>query len=339
MSRPLVSFLTTAYRTEPYLGAAIDSVRAQTRADWQLVVVDNGNSDAIASIVDRYRDDPRIVLLRQDNKGYCGGVAAATAAATGEFISVFDSDDLLEPSFVERVADVVDSVPGVAAIGCDAELFYDPEHLRPPEDYFRSIGRKSPPSPNHSAGVMELMDEGVPGYTGAVRRDVWELLDGYSPAETGVEPDVVLWLRMAARGLDIRILADKLVRFRQRPHSESRDPGKIRDFEHRLQKSFIAGGLESGLTHQQIADTGMLRRLRYQQALRCAREAFLTGQPELSRRCARMAFDQRHTLRATLVLAGLQLSPTLLAAVHPLKSRATERFRRHLACSAKAQAR
>ena len=50
--RPFVSFLTTAYQTEDYLTEMIDSVLVQTSPDWELVIVDNGLSDAVVHIVD-----------------------------------------------------------------------------------------------------------------------------------------------------------------------------------------------------------------------------------------------------------------------------------------------
>jgi glycosyltransferase involved in cell wall biosynthesis len=91
--RPRFSFLTTAYRTEAYLGATIESVIAQSDANWGLVVVDNGNDDDIAALVAGFDHDPRITLLRQENKGYVGGVMASAAEAHGHFLCVLDSDD------------------------------------------------------------------------------------------------------------------------------------------------------------------------------------------------------------------------------------------------------
>ena len=52
--QPLFSILSSVYRTEPYLAATIESVLAQTMADWELIVVDNGMSDAVVQIVERY---------------------------------------------------------------------------------------------------------------------------------------------------------------------------------------------------------------------------------------------------------------------------------------------
>lgn len=47
---PFISYLVTAYQTEKYVGETIRSVLTQTRSDWELVVVDNGNSDEMAAV-------------------------------------------------------------------------------------------------------------------------------------------------------------------------------------------------------------------------------------------------------------------------------------------------
>ncbi len=103
-TRPFLSFLMTAYGTERFVAATIESVLSQTRTDWELIAVDNGGSDEMAEIIGRYTADPRIVLVRQENKGIRGGVTAAADAATGRFLCVLNSDDMLLPDYCERVA-------------------------------------------------------------------------------------------------------------------------------------------------------------------------------------------------------------------------------------------
>ena len=140
---PFVSFLTTAYRTEQYVSETIKSVLAQTRGDWELIVVDNGNSDEMARIVGNYTSDPRITLIRQDNKGYVGGVSAAAAVAQGRYLCVLDSDDAVQPNYCERIGALIDGDPGIDAVGCNAMLFREPDDRQKPGEYFDSIGRKA----------------------------------------------------------------------------------------------------------------------------------------------------------------------------------------------------
>lgn len=61
-----------AYQTEAYLAETITSLLAQSRRDWELVVVDNGRSEEIAKVVGDYLHDPRIRLVRQQNRASSG---------------------------------------------------------------------------------------------------------------------------------------------------------------------------------------------------------------------------------------------------------------------------
>lgn len=176
---PFFSILTTAYRTEQYLPEAIESVLSQTRGDWELIVVDNGYSDDIARIVGTYADDHRIGLIRQANRGYGGGVTAAAGTARGRVLTVLDSDDLLRPDFCERVGAVFEAEPHVAAVGCDATLFGFGDGTE--RGYLRSISyRNRKRHVDVPLTFSDVLGGIVPYYSGAVRRDVWNAVGGYT---------------------------------------------------------------------------------------------------------------------------------------------------------------
>ena len=75
---PAVSVIMPAYNVEPYIDASIGSVRRQTHTDLELVIVDDGSTDATYAIARRHADaDRRIRLVHQDN----GGLSAARNTA------------------------------------------------------------------------------------------------------------------------------------------------------------------------------------------------------------------------------------------------------------------
>lgn len=85
-----------AYNAERHIEQAIGSVQAQTHAQWELLVVDDGSQDGTAGIVERLaQGDERIRLFRQENKGVSAARNVALAAMRGEFFLIFDSDDVL----------------------------------------------------------------------------------------------------------------------------------------------------------------------------------------------------------------------------------------------------
>ena len=319
---PLVSFLTSAYQTEQYVSETIESVLAQTRDDWQLIVVDNGNSEEMARIVGAYTSDPRITLIRQENKGIGGGFRAAANAAGGRYVCALASDDALDPHYCERIGALVDADPRIDAVGSNGVIFWEPDtdDWQKPRDFFDYTGRKTTPNSSKTVTFTELLDEGIPPYAGAIRREAWDAHGGFEPS-ADIEPDVALWLRLVAAGHDVRILPDRLIRTRMRADSSSRDPASVEEFLERLQRTFLLVGQEEGLSESAIAATATVRRLRYTISLRRARSALVAGDVQVARTAVRDALKQQRTVRAAAVFVGLQLSPGLLARIHPAKNR------------------
>ncbi|WP_369255713.1 glycosyltransferase family 2 protein [Geodermatophilus amargosae] len=321
--RPRLSFLTTAYRTEDYLAGTIASVLAQTHPAWELVVVDNGNSDTIASIVRRSSRDERVRLVRQENRGYRGGVMAAAAVACGDHLCVLDSDDEVMPEFTATVLDHLDAHPSVAAVGCDAQLVLDGDERPALRSYLESLGSRPPADGGDVLTVEDVLGGRVPYYTGAIRRDAWEAVGGYEPGVEDVDESVLIWLRLA-RDFEVHLLPDRIARYRVRDGSLSRDPGKLEEFERSLIRTFEVFAEQSGdPQHRSIAQTPV-RRLRYHRALRRARWSFVDGDVDAARRLVRYAHAQRATLRAGAVLLLLHLPSGLLTRLHPLQQRLAE---------------
>lgn len=94
MKPGLVSILMPAYNGVAYIQQAIASVIAQSYTDWELVIVDDGSTDATAQIVVGYQD-PRIRYVFQENRGQAAALNQGLALAEGEFITTLDVDDWL----------------------------------------------------------------------------------------------------------------------------------------------------------------------------------------------------------------------------------------------------
>jgi glycosyltransferase involved in cell wall biosynthesis len=116
-----VSIVIPAYNRERFLGATIDSVLAQTVHDWELVVADDGSTDATVDVARRYAaSDPRIMVVGGSN----GGVAVArnrglaAADPQSEFVAMLDSDDMWTPDALAVLIAALDDHPhSVAAHG------------------------------------------------------------------------------------------------------------------------------------------------------------------------------------------------------------------------------
>jgi O-antigen/teichoic acid export membrane protein len=103
---PLVSILIVARNSAPYIGGAIQSARAQTFREIEIIVVDDGSTDGTGDIARQFAQvDPRVHV----HSGPCEGLAAvrnaSLAAARGRWALVLDSDDELHPCHVEYLAE------------------------------------------------------------------------------------------------------------------------------------------------------------------------------------------------------------------------------------------
>lgn len=94
---PEVSVIIPCYNSAHLVARAIDSVRAQTMKDWEIVVVDDGSTDDVAGALKPYKDDARVRMIRQANKGLPGARNSGIRDARADYVVVLDADDELTP--------------------------------------------------------------------------------------------------------------------------------------------------------------------------------------------------------------------------------------------------
>lgn len=97
---PLVSIIIPCYNSEAYIGDAIDSALAQTYSRKEIIVVDDGSTDASLSIVHSYGDQIR--WESGPNRGACAARNRGLALARGDLIQFLDADDLLDSQKLDR---------------------------------------------------------------------------------------------------------------------------------------------------------------------------------------------------------------------------------------------
>ncbi len=105
-----------ACNAEKYIGAAVESVVAQTFADWELVIVDDGSVDSTAEIVRAVHDD-RIVLIQQHNAGVEAARQSGFGGCEAEFVARMDADDLMCGDRLETQVAYLRSHPEIGAMG------------------------------------------------------------------------------------------------------------------------------------------------------------------------------------------------------------------------------
>src|SRR6185312_8290959 len=99
--RPLVSIILPTRDRATLLPIAVESIREQTYDHWELLIVDDGSSDATPSVIAGFLGDPRIRTLRTAGNGVAAARNAAMAGAKGQFFAYLDSDNSWRPEFLE----------------------------------------------------------------------------------------------------------------------------------------------------------------------------------------------------------------------------------------------
>ena len=116
--QPLVAIGVPVYNGERFLEATLDCLLAQTYRHIEIIVSDNASTDGTAAICQRYaQQDPRVKHARTEiNVGACGNIRRLAGMFRGEYFKLSNADDLVDPEFVARCVEVLESDPSVALV-------------------------------------------------------------------------------------------------------------------------------------------------------------------------------------------------------------------------------
>ena len=107
----------TSYNYGSYIGAAIESVIAQSFGDWELIIVDDCSSDDSWEVISKYTD-PRICAIRfESNKGAFFAYYEGVAISKGRFLASLDSDDKFAPNKLDAQWRIFEANPDVDICG------------------------------------------------------------------------------------------------------------------------------------------------------------------------------------------------------------------------------
>lgn len=188
-----------AYNAAETVVSAIRSVLAQTRGDFELVVVDDGSTDDTAVLVQSLQSDGRVRLLRQANRGLAVARNAAVRESHGPLVSILDSDDLWLPEYLETMTRALDADPDAGFAYTDAWVLDDRTRRvqRASAMAYQDPPEKPPTDPEELLG--ELVRRNFVFTSATVRRRVLQEVGGYRESLSAAE-DYELWLRIAAYG-------------------------------------------------------------------------------------------------------------------------------------------
>ena len=218
---PTVEIILPAYNAAPYLSMALDSVIAQTFADWRILLVDDGSKDETAAIAHAYRQrlGARLKYIYQENAGLPAARNTGIRHAEGEFLALLDADDVWLP---HRLEASLRSFAGKPEVGLSYGLI---EGIDPSGEVLaRFTDRKKHPEGWIASQIyMRTMD--LPCPTVTFRRVCIEQIGLFDESLRATE-DRDLWVRIAQR-FQVVCVPQVLAQYRTSPQAMTTDPQRM----------------------------------------------------------------------------------------------------------------
>ncbi|TIP00993.1 MAG: glycosyltransferase family 2 protein [Mesorhizobium sp.] len=215
--KPTVTVIVPTFNREKFLPEAIDSLLRQTVAPDQILIVDDGSTDGTGTVASSF--PPPVEYYRKDNGGKSTALNFALKHCTGDFVWIFDDDDVAHPTALERFLAAFEREPEADFAFGEYARFQQSAEIEEQNYEIVAFGHVS--QDNFFPSHLEYCHVHQPGLL--VRRECYEKVGGFN--ETLVRSqDYEMMLRLARRFKGIRV--DGLMFF-QRQHDMVRGSTKV----------------------------------------------------------------------------------------------------------------
>lgn len=204
---PRLTVITATFNGARFLPETIESVLTQTVSDFDFIIIDDGSSDETPSILERYRkQDARITILTQENRGIPSSLNRAIMAAKTELIAHIDADDRALPDWLEKQLAFLMLHPENSVVSSYAYLINaDGNRIGKSQnsiDVKRGVAEKNPQL------FLDIIHSTV-----LMRKSKLLEAGGYREGQTYLE-DRDLWGRLITAGQSIQCNPEMLVEYR-----------------------------------------------------------------------------------------------------------------------------
>jgi glycosyltransferase involved in cell wall biosynthesis len=205
-----------------YLAEALESVLGQTYTPLELIIVNDGSTDAATNDLLAEIAGPPTLKLNTNRVGPAAARNAGIRAAAGRYVLPLDADDKIHPRYVEKAVAVLESQPKVGVVYCQA-------------DYFGArTGRWE--LPPYAADRMFFGN--IIFVTALFRKEDWDRVGGFDESLTHGLEDYDFWLSIMEEGREVVQLPEVLFYYRIKPESRmtrfSSQPSEIKETYQRI---------------------------------------------------------------------------------------------------------
>jgi glycosyltransferase involved in cell wall biosynthesis len=215
-----------------YIEKAVDSILSQTISDWELIIIDDGSTDNSIALLEKYKSNPKIKIIEQENKGLNITNNVAIRLARGKYIVRVDADDFIDENFLLVLANTLDQKPDIGLVYPD---FY---HIDLNGNIIETVRRQKIES------EVELLDLPAHGACTMFRHDILLNLGSYNE-DFSCQDGYDIWIRFIEKYKPYNINVP-LFYYRQHGVSLTKNEHKILDTRREIKKTFIKnkGGIK-----------------------------------------------------------------------------------------------
>lgn len=206
---PIVSVVIPCYNDKEYIAETLQSIRQQTFQDVEIIIVDDGSNQATKELLITLVSD-KVRVITQENKGLSAARNIGFKEANGEFVLTIDSDDTVDPTFLEKALVILNKNKSIGAVSSHVSIFEN-------DHQFIAIH-----TPNGGRVKDFLFDNNSVSFA-LIRKQAWQEIGGYDEKMRNGFEDWEFWIAITKKGWEIAMIEQLLFNYRQKPVSMSKD--------------------------------------------------------------------------------------------------------------------
>lgn len=199
MAQELVSVVMPCFNDGEYIEESVQSVLNQTYPQIELIIIDDGSDDSnTVAVLTRLREERKCTLLHTDHQGVSSARNHGIRHAKGKYILPVDSDDLIEPLYVEKAVEALEEDSQRGAVYCHADLFGELSGKWDLPDY----------------SFDQMLRDNIVFITAMFYKDDWKAVGGFNENMTCGMEDYDFWIGILELGREIYQLPETFFHYR-----------------------------------------------------------------------------------------------------------------------------